>query len=325
MVSEEGRTIQVNDIIEAKIAKGEISISDTAYQQNTEFIDELFAQSRNVRNVYRELISHKGWTTRVDNCNGISVYYRKEENTPVHTFKAKFRCQCDVLSFVATINEFDLVQNIVSVPGVSLETRYLKEISDVNKVCYSKAELCWPLTNRDCVAQAVAHNCLDCFGGIILIGQSIHSQLHATKLGFEMPTVAKNTSRLDLKLACGMIAPIQLASDNSRKDCIEITSVFNIDFRSAIPQKLINWATRTFGYYCIVSVRNLCENLNCSEIHMQRMQDNPVYARYRKMFDEWNSQRHAKQLKNDTNDKVKEKEDDHNTKRSSQLTISHLS
>ncbi|ETO30829.1 hypothetical protein RFI_06291 [Reticulomyxa filosa] len=177
LAKEEGLVMQVNELIEEKLSKGELVPNDPQYEENKEFIDELAAQAKNIQKIYQELTSHQGWTTQVDNHKGISVYYRKEENTEIHTFKTKD----------------------ISIPAASIETKYLKEITDVNKVCYCKINLCWPLTNRDCVAQVFAFDCLDCSGAIILTGASIYSGSCADQIDLEVPQISQNTARLGLK------------------------------------------------------------------------------------------------------------------------------
>ena len=51
----------------------------------------------------------EAWISQVDNHDGISVYYRKEANTPIHSIKVSFRCKGSPLEFLTVINEFDLI------------------------------------------------------------------------------------------------------------------------------------------------------------------------------------------------------------------------
>ena len=78
----------------------------------------------------------------------ISVYYRKEAND-IHSIKVHYTSKCNPLDFLAVINEFDLMSEVVTV--VPMQTKYLKEFTNLDKAIYANIKMWWPLKNRDVV------------------------------------------------------------------------------------------------------------------------------------------------------------------------------
>ncbi|ETO21688.1 hypothetical protein RFI_15515 [Reticulomyxa filosa] len=81
LARDEGLALQIHEIIEEKITKGELATDDIEYIQNKEFIEKMAIGAKTAQKAYSELISHKGWTTQVDNHKVISKKKKRERNT----------------------------------------------------------------------------------------------------------------------------------------------------------------------------------------------------------------------------------------------------
>ena len=114
------------------------------------FIRQVVSESSIALRSHAMLHSHSGWETQVDGTDGISVYYKDEDSANgVHSIKVSFSSKCHPVDFIAVINEFDLINEIVTI--IPMETRYLKQFTEMNKVLYSKMKMWWPLKDRDAV------------------------------------------------------------------------------------------------------------------------------------------------------------------------------
>lgn len=115
-----------------------------------DFIHLILSETAIVLQSHRMLHSHRNWETQVDDSEGISIYYRAEDTANgIHSIKAKFTSTCHPVDFIAVINEFDLIPEIITM--IPVETRYLKEYTEINKVLYIKMKLWFPFKNRDAV------------------------------------------------------------------------------------------------------------------------------------------------------------------------------
>ncbi len=115
------------------------------------FIQQILSETSIVLTAHKSLHCHTDWQTQVDNYEGISIYYRQEPdpNNEIHSIKANYTSKCHPVEFIAVLNEFDLMKEIVTV--CPMETTYLKQFTNLNKVIYSKINMWWPLRNRDSV------------------------------------------------------------------------------------------------------------------------------------------------------------------------------
>ena len=64
------------------------------------------------RSVNLAAMDMRVWTVQADQ-DQIVVSYRKEEAAIIDSIKSDFVCQCSVLDFIATLNEFDLFGELI--------------------------------------------------------------------------------------------------------------------------------------------------------------------------------------------------------------------
>jgi len=244
-----------------------------------DFIHLILSESAIVLQSHRMLHSHRNWVTQVDDSEGISIYYRAEDTANgIHSIKSRFTAKCHPVELIAVINEFDLISEIITL--VPVETRYLKEFTELNKALYIKMDLWFPFKNRDAVAQVKAYDLLQDHDEVLLWGQSVTEQQVE---GVDVPKVDKKTVRMECKMGEGVIKPRIMQNGNLGVDVI---ASFNIDFKMYLPATLLNWVTRTFAFYAVKMIRERTENLE-GTTHQQRIAQNPLYAEWKQQFEEW--------------------------------------
>ena len=75
---------------------------------------------------------------------------------------------------MTTINEFDLVQDFLNIPGTKVHTEFVKELSGVSRICWFKMDLWWPMSDRDLVFYVDVFDTMDELdGSFVLIGESL--------------------------------------------------------------------------------------------------------------------------------------------------------
>eukprot|EP01084_Bolivina_argentea_P051755 95194_1 len=242
------------------------------------FIHQILSETSIVLTAHNLLHCHTNWETQVDNYEGISVYYRQEDDSKndIHSIKTCFTAKCHPVELIAVINEFDLMKEIVTI--CPMETIYLKQFTNLNKVIYSSIKMWWPLKNRDSVAHVRAYDLLNEYDEVLIWGKSFD-----TIDGVDIPVVPDGTKRMDVTMAEGAIKPIIL--DNGELGT-EVISVFNIDFKTFIPKGILNWVTRTFAYYVCKMIRSRCENLE-GTTHQKRIKEKEVYKEWTQEFTNW--------------------------------------
>ena len=71
-----------------------------------------------------------------------------------------------------------------------------------------------------------------------------------------------------------------------QKDLTRIIMIFNIDFKSFMPVKMVNWVGRTFAYSLVRVIRERCENLKGTE-HEKRINSKEIYRKWRMSLMDW--------------------------------------
>lgn len=99
---------------------------------------------------------------------------------------------------------------------------------------------------------------------------------------------------IDITWALGAIKMIKYDPNDSKKCEIEIDGMFNVDFKSFLPTKLLNWVTRTFAYYACQMVQSKCEQIYQSKKHLQRLNSKKVYKRIKRQLVQWNDAQNKK-------------------------------
>merc|ERR1712110_1390976 len=212
------------------------------------------------------LHSHHNWETQVDDSDGISIYYRAEDKANgLHSIKARFTSKCHPVELIAVINEFDLMSEIITL--VPIESRYLKEYTELHKALYAKIKLWFPFKNRDVVARVSAYDLLNEHDEVLLWGESIEDE---KGVDFDVPKVDKKTIRMDMNMGEGVIKP-RILKDGTLG--VEVIASFNVDFKTYLPTTLLNWITRTFSFYVIKMIRERTENLE-GTTHQERIKQN---------------------------------------------------
>eukprot|EP01084_Bolivina_argentea_P230360 388592_1 len=228
------------------------------------FIQQILHETSIVQHAHTLLHTHDNWETQVDNYDNISVYYRKEEGSKneIHSIKISFTSKCHPVDFIAVINEFDLIQEIVTI--VPLETKYLKEWTHLNKVIYGKVFMWWPFKNRDAVVHIRAYDLLGEHDEVLICGKSSEDIKDIT-----VPIMDEKTMRVDIRMGQGVIRPTLM--DNGDVGT-QVIAMLNVDFKTSLPKTLVNWITRTFAYYVCKMIRDRTENLE-GTTHQQRVKE----------------------------------------------------
>ena len=99
------------------------------------FIHHIIKQVEMTQIVHNACLDDQGWIIQADQDN-ITISYKKEEDNPFHSIRSNYLCECSVLDFIATLNEFDLIGDLIKI--VKVESRMLKEFTNSDKVCKSE-------------------------------------------------------------------------------------------------------------------------------------------------------------------------------------------
>lgn len=170
---EDGLSTYCDDVITKAIRAKKLLKTSKEYAKNKKFINVVKDNSQNALQSYALLINHRGWETQVENDNNISVYYRKEKSLDIHSIKIKFLLNCPVLHMLSVLHEFDLIGQLMQIPGTTIETKYLKEVSPIEKILFAQMNLIWPLRHRDVVTHVKAYDLLKAYDCILITGKSV--------------------------------------------------------------------------------------------------------------------------------------------------------
>lgn len=232
------------------------------------FIGDNASTVESLRAVHAACKDETGWALQTES-EAIRISYRKEPAALFHSIKADFVAESSVLDFVATLNEFDLLGELVKL--LKVETRMLKRFGPSRKVVYMRTALYWPLSDMDFVMSVRGCDALEELDAVVIWAWSPKGDRME---GVEIPSAKQcGTMRVDIvKLEC-VCQP--LSPQRSR-----VVMVYNVDFRIALPQKLINWILRTLSFTFVRVLKAQCESLEGSK-HEARMQEKPIYRKWR--------------------------------------------
>ncbi len=138
------------------------------------------------------------------------------------------------------------------------------------------------------MVQVRAYDLLHEYDEILIWGQSFE-QIE----GVDIPGLPKGTLRMEVKMAEAVIKP-KLMNDGTLGT--EVISVFNIDFKTFLPKKILNWVTRTFAFYACKMIRDRTENLE-GTTHQQRIKEKDIYKEWTQTFTEWRMRKLAQKAK----------------------------
>eukprot|EP01084_Bolivina_argentea_P028244 52512_1 len=279
---DDGKVIPVNNEINKYIANHP-NYKQILPNNMLAFIDKIAKKAKLAHESHTRSWTHNDWTNVVDNVDDISIWYRKEEGTDIHSLKLQNKMKCTPLDIIVVINEFDLLSTLISLIKVDIEL--IKEYSPVEKIMYSKGHLWFPLKNRDCVVQVEAFESLDEYGEIIIVGQSIDPNIDIDEndakelnLRNEILGADSKTVRMDVHLSEGLLKPLKFGGNDNLTETI---CILNVDPKSYVPKWLLNWANRTFAFYVAKIIRHRCENLRGTE-HAKRVATKPIYRKWKR-------------------------------------------
>ena len=121
------------------------------------------------------------------------------------------------------------------------------------------------------------------------------------KILSSMPAIPKRTVRCELTLGLGAVVPLVYDSNDNKKCKKLVTCVFNVDFKSFLPNIILNWLSRTFSYYGIKMVRNKSENIYNSQKHKHALSNKKIYKKLNQRLIEWNKLQMNNKLKMEQN------------------------
>ena len=163
----------------------------------------------------------------------------------------------------------------------------------------------WPMKNRDLVIHVGACDALNEMGEVILFGKSPKDDKIE---GVDIPSAEECDSvRVDVVRLDVMCKPIRF-NVKGKKDLTRIVMIFNVDFKSYMPIKMVNWVGRTFAFSLVKVVRERCENLKGTE-HEKRINSKEIYRKWRLSLMDW-AKRKDKEQQEDT--KVNGQDNDNN-------------
>lgn len=224
-------------------------------------IREVYAQMVETRKLLQD---GKGWTTVVENCEGVSTYHRQEPDTPIHSLKVVGVLEAPFVHLLSLIIESDLIPTFIDV--VKLELKQLLIKSVYQQLVYVKIPLPWPLYHRDIVLNAEGFDMLEERGEVIVTAKS-----ESTYEDVEFPEVPSRCVRLQIHLGGLMLRPIT-------RTRAEMTLVTNIDFKSMLPTWAINWFAKRLLFYGFKQFRAKAQKVKGS-LHEKRILDRKeVYA-----------------------------------------------
>ncbi len=89
----------------------------------------------------------EGWELKKDK-NGIKVYIRKTDISPVKAFKAVMEIKADISAMTAFLMDIDDYPSWVEMCS---DSKVIKQFSETEKYMYNKASFPWPVKDRDVV------------------------------------------------------------------------------------------------------------------------------------------------------------------------------
>eukprot|EP01084_Bolivina_argentea_P119112 211234_1 len=282
LICDDAESMKVNQIINTKLDMSDIQKYN--FPQNIlDFIQQVKKQVKLAMEVHDACHNDSGWLLQTDQDN-IKVEYRKEEGTPFHCIKTDFLCKCNVLEFIAVINEFDLVGELMSF--MKIETEMIREFTNSDKVVYMKTHMLWPMKHRDFVLHAGACNAADEMDEVMVWAASPKDdKIESHPEVYIKSETECNTTRVDIMRMDICCKPIQFGI-KGEKDLTRIIMLSLVDFKSYMPAKFINWITRTFQFQTIKFLRHRCEHLEGSK-HEMRIKTKPIYKKWTASMWEW--------------------------------------
>ena len=162
-------------------------------------------------------------------------------------------------------------------------------------------QMYWPLKNRDMVIHVGACDALEEMGEVILWGKSPKEDVGIP--GVDIPTAEEcNAVRVDVVRLDVMCKPVRF-NVKGQKDLTRIIMIFNVDFKSYMPVKMVNWVGRTFAFSLVKVIRERCENLKGTE-HEKRINSREIYRLWRMSLMDWSKRAKEKErMKNNENNK----------------------
>ena len=155
ILNDDGKIFKVWDKINKYICKTS-NYTEILSPKILKFIKKCEYDNKIAISSHDRLHKHDSWINVVDNIENISIWYRKEKNSDIHSLKMKMMMKCTALDILCVLNEFDLIQELVTI--IPINTTLIKQESITSKIIYIKANLWFPLKNRDIIAHAQAYD-----------------------------------------------------------------------------------------------------------------------------------------------------------------------
>eukprot|EP01112_Ceratiomyxa_fruticulosa_P019930 TRINITY_DN664_c0_g1_i1.p1 TRINITY_DN664_c0_g1~~TRINITY_DN664_c0_g1_i1.p1 ORF type:complete len:360 (-),score=70.90 TRINITY_DN664_c0_g1_i1:76-1155(-) len=224
-----------------------------------------------LKNLLNELKTEAGWSL-VKNSNGVTTYYRHEENTPIYSVKLVGVIDCPLINICCILNEIEFYP--LWIPKLS-ECRVVSSASRFHKMIYGKFQLPFPIASRDFCLYGFGADLLEEDDSVAVVVRSCKdTDQH------EHPPVKSGNVRLDIYYAGFLLTSISPTQTLVR-------AIGNCDPHiPLVPYSLINLITKQIAHFYFSMLAQHAKSLeDKNSPYHARIESQAIYKEIREIIE----------------------------------------